>query len=163
MGGISGMIENLRADKTRKTKAPSKDDIIEAQRLRIAALESSEPPLRARVAGLERENRTLKLQNARLAAERVMLQELARSLQNMNQTQMQMLGDVINNSSGMLTDESVADSMKLLAGTVKLLQPTAVEDVITRMALLDHRTQGVIAAPEKQLADAARLVREASR
>jgi predicted Zn-dependent peptidase len=88
----------------------------------------------------------LKLQNARLAAERVMLQEIARSLQNMNQNQMVMLGDVINNAAGMLTDESVQDSVKMLASTIKQVQPTAVEDVIQRLALLDPRTQGVVAA-----------------
>jgi hypothetical protein len=118
----------------------------------------TKPALIDLLGALERENRVLKLQNARIAAERVMLQELARQLQNMNQNQMVMLGDVINNTSGMLTDENVQQSVKLLASTIKQIQPTAVEDVITRLALLDPRTQGIVAAPERQLAHNARVI-----
>jgi predicted Zn-dependent peptidase len=118
----------------------------------------TKPALIEEVERLAKENRVLKLQNARLAAERVMLQEIARQLQNMNQNQMVMLGDVINNAAGMLTDESVSDSMKMLASTVRQVVPTAVEDVITRLALTDKRTQGVVTGDEHDRVSRAKVI-----
>jgi hypothetical protein len=113
-----------------------------------------------RIAELERENRVLRLQNTRLAAERVMLQEIARAYQNQIQNMSIMVGDVINHSSGLLTDEGVKESMQLLADSTRSVRPSLVEDVIQRIALTDPRTQGVIAAPERQLAHGARVVND---
>lgn len=124
-------------------------------------------PKQARIEELERELeaerakvRVLNIQNARLGAERVALQELSRSMQNLYQAQSIMVADLINNMGGMLTEDDVKKSIRDLACSVRAVKPEAVDNVISSLAALDHRTQHAHAVPRQALFERAKVVYE---